>query len=988
MNKRIDNIILDNERIDAPPPRGVDRRDFLKLAGFTFGGALLAGCQPAKVEKAIPFLIKPEEVTPGVATWYATTCGGCTASCGVMAKNRDGRPIKLEGIPDHPISHGGLCPVGQAHLLELYDSQRLMHPMMNNTRSNWTEIDEAVRTTLDAVKQQNGAVRLLTGTITSPTTKAAIQRFISQFKNAKHIQYDALSCSAILDAHEKTHGVRLLPHYKFEQAEVILSFDADFLGTWISPVEYTAAYRKGRVLDGTPQKFSYHVQFESRISLTGNNADKRMSLSPMEIRSFIRQLASELSTLAGVTFSSQSPAAEFIKSLAIRLWDTRGKCLVVCGLNDVQSQILVNYINNLLGNYGNTVDINTPSNQKQGNDAQVQELIDELKSGSVSALILYDTNPVYSLPNGFEFAELMKKIPLTVTVTNRVDETASASKFVLPQQHALETWNDTEPVAGTYSLTQPVIKAFGESRPFLETLFAWMGEKKSAYVAIQEHWQKNVFPLQREEKNFQAFWDKAVYNSFIKVDLPARKNLVFNSNNVGRTFSSTERDEISSYNLVLYPTIALLDGRHAHNPWLQELPDPVTKIVWDNYVSISQATAEKLGVNQGDILGIEAEGKSLELPVHIQQGHSDNVVAIALGYGRKGTDRFTKIGPQWLQARPTVPEGELVGKNASTFLKFEYGSYQYDVNNVALKKTGKQCLLACTQEHHSLRVPEHLDPTHGEKRPIIQETTFAAYVKDRSSGSFEKHPLDSMWPEDHKYKGHHWGMVVDLTACTGCSACVVSCQAENNIPLVGKDEVFRNREMTWIRIDRYYDEKNENSVAHQPMMCQHCGNAPCETVCPVLATVHSEEGLNQQVYNRCVGTRYCSNNCPYKVRRFNWFEYEHGDDMHKLVLNPDITVRERGVMEKCSLCVQRIQEAKIEAKKNGVKIQDGDIQPACAQSCPAKAIVFGDMNDPNSELVKRMKSPRYYKVLEELGVRPSVGYLTLVRNREEKEDNV
>lgn len=982
MNKKFDNIILDSETPETPPQRGVGRRDFLKIAGFTFGGALLAGCQPAKVEKAIPFLIKPEEVTPGISTWYATTCGGCTAGCGVMAKNRDGRPIKLEGIPNHPISNGGLCPVGQAHLLELYDSQRLMHPMVDGVPTNWETVDTAIKKKLDEIQRANGIVRVLTGTITSPTTKAAIQKFLSTFKNAKHIQYDALSCSAILEAHEKTHGVRLLPRYRFDQADVIVSFDADFLGTWISPVEFTAAYRKGRTLDGTSPKFSYHVQFESRISLTGNNADKRMSLTPAEIRSTIQQLASELSTFAGASFSFQSPSTEFIKTLAKRLWDARGKSLVVCGLNDVQSQIMVNYINHLLGSYGSTVDINNPSNQKQGNDAQVQELFDELKAGVVSALILYDTNPVYSLPNGSEFAELMKKIPLTVTITNRVDETAGASQCVLPQPHALETWNDSEPIAGTFTMTQPVIKAFGQSRPFVESLFTWMGEKKSAYTAIQEYWQKNVFPLQREEKNFQAFWDKAVYNGFVKIDVPAKKNLVFNDK-VGRDVISSSRTESSTYNLVLYPTIAILDGRHAHNPWLQELPDPVTKIVWDNYVSISQATAVKLGVSQGDVLLIEVNGKSLELPTHIQQGQSDNVVAIALGYGRKGTDRFTKIGPRWLQAKPTVTEGELVGKNAAGFSKFENGSFQFDVTNVVLKNTGKSYQLACTQEHHSLRVPEHLDPTHGERRPIIQETTFASYKKNPSAGSFEKLPLATMWPQDHQYKGHHWGMVVDLTACTGCSACVVSCQAENNIPLVGKDEVFRNREMTWIRIDRYYDEKNENSVAHQPMMCQHCGNAPCETVCPVLATVHSEEGLNQQIYNRCVGTRYCSNNCPYKVRRFNWFDYEHGDDMHKLVLNPDITVRERGVMEKCSLCVQRIQEAKIEAKKNGVKVKDGDIQPACAQSCPAQAIVFGDMNDPNSELVQRMKSPRYYRVLEEVGVNPSVGYMTLVRNRDE-----
>jgi len=393
-------------------------------------------------------------------------------------------------------------------------------------------------------------------------------------------------------------------------------------------------------------------------------------------------------------------------------------------------------------------------------------------------------------------------------------------------------------------------------------------------------------------------------------------------------------------------------------------------------------------VIDGDIVRIEAQGTSLVLPAHVQPGQHDAVIAVALGYGRKGTDRFTNIGPQWFETKPTVPPGGLVGKNAASFIKLEAGSLVYDIQQVSISKTGRNYTLACTQEHQSLHVPAHLDPTHGERRPIVQEATFAAFVKNPNAGSFEKHELPTMWPEDHKYTGHHWGMSVDLSACTGCSACVISCQAENNIPLVGKDEVFRNREMVWMRIDRYYDElpNGDVTVQHQPMMCQHCGNAPCETVCPVLATVHSEEGLNQQVYNRCVGTRYCSNNCPYKVRHFNWFEYEHGDAMQRLVLNPDITVRERGVMEKCSMCVQRIQEGKIEAKKSGAQVKDGDIQPACAQSCPAKAIVFGDMNDPNSELVKRVKNPRHYHVLEEIGVRPSVGYMTLVRNREEGEE--
>ncbi|MBI5217038.1 MAG: 4Fe-4S dicluster domain-containing protein [Ignavibacteriae bacterium] len=991
MQEQYDNILLDRSADEAPPLRGVNRRDFLKIAGFSFGGALVAGCKPGKVEKAIPFVVKPEEVTPGVSTWYATTCGGCSAGCGVMAKNRDGRPIKMEGITSHPVSNGGLCAVGQAHLLSLYDSQRTQHPMKNGQQATWEEVDRVIIEKLQSVKEKAGAIRFLTGTITSPTTKSLIKKILEQYPTAKHVQYDALSCSAILDAHEKTHGARLLPHFKFDQAEAIVSFDADFLGTWISPVEFTAAYQAGRMLNEKQPRCSYHVQFESRVSLTGSNADKRVRLSPNGIRKAIQQVASLLAEKAGITSIPSTSIGEtdsFIKQLAEKLWNARGKSLVVAGVNDVQSQMHINTINHLLGNYGTTVDIEHPSNQKQGNDSELQTLLDEMKSGQVAALFIQGVNPVYDLPVGSQFGEWMKKLELSVSFANQSDETESSSQFVCPEPHALESWIDGEPVAGTFTMTQPVIKPFGDTRTFAESISAWLGEKKSSLELIKVEWEKSVYGLQSSVSGFQLFWDKTVYDGFVKIEVPAQKSLVFNENNVGRDAVPTSRVSDSNYNLVLYPKAAMLDGRHAHNPWLQELPDPVTKIVWDNYATVSPAMANNLGIAEADVVRIDVEGKSVELPAHIQPGQHDSVIAIALGYGRKGTERFTKIGPQWFEAKPTVEAGELVGKNVAPFIKLENGSLSYDTQAVNISKTGKKHTLACTQEHHSLHVPKHLDPGHGERRPIIQETTFAAFVKNPKAGSFKEHELTTMWTsEDHKYTGHHWGMAIDLSKCTGCSACVVSCQAENNIPLVGKDEVFRNREMTWIRIDRYYDESPGGDIAvqHQPMMCQHCGNAPCETVCPVLATVHSDEGLNQQVYNRCVGTRYCSNNCPYKVRRFNWFDYEHGDSMQKLVLNPDIGVRERGIMEKCSLCVQRIQEAKIQAKKERRAVRDGEILPACAQSCPAKAIVFGDMNDPKSELVKQMNNPRHYGVLEEIGVRPSVGYMTLVHNREEGE---
>jgi len=974
---------------------GIDRRSFLKLAGFSFAGAVVAGCQQGNVEKAIPFLIQPEEITPGLAYWYATTCAGCNAGCGVMAKSMDGRPIKLEGNPYHPLSRGGLCAVGQASLLGLYDSHRQKNPVINGTEGTWDQLDAEIMKELERIKSTGGTVRFLTGTIDSPTVRAAIARFLNGFKNAKHIEYDAISCSAILDAHKVTHGRRVFPRYHFDMAEVIVSFDADFLGTWISPVEFTKRYRAGRTLEGSSPRCSFHAHFESRVSLTGSNADERICLLPAEMHECLKMLAERIAIRGGrelgVHAALSSDFEKRIDNLAERLWTARGKGLVVCGVNNLQCQLLVNAINDMLDNYGQTVDITRPSYQYAGNDAELQMVLNEIYSANVAAVFIAWANPVYDLPNGNTLGDALKNVPLVVSFADRMDETAECARFVCPQPHPLEAWGDHETVAGVFAVAQPTIPPLMNTRHLIESLSIWMGSKESALDLIQREWERSVFKQQSREALFAKFWSKTLEAGFAEVSPLGHSsdpcNYVMLANALRSSSMPASFD--GEYSLLLFPSIAMLDGRHAHNPWLQELPDPVTKVVWDNVALLSRVTAEKFGVNQGDVIRLEVQGTAVELPVFIQPGQHDAVIAAALGYGRKGTDRFTNIGPTWLQSQPTVMPGEFVGKNTAPFVRIVDGNLSYAVGKVSVSATGRTHAVAVTQEYNSLHEPNLLGKPAGERRPIVQEATLASYAVDRSAGSSHKEQLDSMWSDDHKYTGHRWGMAIDLNACTGCSACVLSCQAENNIPVVGKDEVHRNRELSWIRIDRYYDEADgQFSVSHQPMMCQHCGNAPCETVCPVLATVHSEEGLNQQVYNRCVGTRYCANNCPYKIRRFNWFEYRHGDEMQKMVLNPDVTVRDRGVMEKCSFCIQRIQLAKIEAKRDGRQLEDGDIQPACAQSCPAQAIVFGDMNDPKSEVSQRMTDPRYYRVLEELGVRPSIGYMTLVRNRADEKVEV
>jgi molybdopterin-containing oxidoreductase family iron-sulfur binding subunit len=440
---------------------------------------------------------------------------------------------------------------------------------------------------------------------------------------------------------------------------------------------------------------------------------------------------------------------------------------------------------------------------------------------------------------------------------------------------------------------------------------------------------------------------------------------------------------------VLYPKAAILDGRHAENPWLQELPDPVTKAVWDNYACLSPATAGRLSLDDGDVVRIRAgaDGPALELPVLVQPGQHDRVVAVAIGYGRAGTERFAAIGPDWLEARPTVAAGARVGVRAAPLMELSGGRLVSDRTGVTLAPAGRKADLARSQHWHTLVPPEQVAGKNAPPRDMVRETTLAAWRRDPSAGSHGTHGPAAgggMWAADFPYEGHHWDMAIDLSACTGCASCVIACQAENNIPVVGKDEIRRSREMQWLRVDRYFSGEGEGTaISHQPLPCQHCDHAPCESVCPVLATVHSEEGLNQQVYNRCVGTRYCANNCPYKVRRFNWFTYSRENPIENLVLNPDVTVRTRGVMEKCTFCVQRIQEARAEARREGRPIRDGDVTPACAQSCPAGAIVFGDGNDAGSRVSQAMKSPRAYRLLEELNTRPSVAYLTVVRDRQE-----
>ncbi len=957
----------------------VSRRSFLKAAGFSVAGAVLASCNRAPVEKAIPLAHAPKDLVAGTSYWYASTCAGCQAGCGILAKTRDGRPIKIEGNPQHPLSKGGICAVGQAMVLSLYDSRRVQKPLRRGKSTSWRELDSEVPSRLDELGDD---VYVLTGTITSPSTRAMINRFLNRFPHSAHVEYDAVSYSAILDAHEQTHGLRLLPRYRFDRADVIVSFNADFLGAWISPVEFTKDYTTGRNLAGNPPRISYHLQLEGRMSLTGSNADRRVKVTPAQSTEILTEVARNIAMAKGVdvpALRSKSPVAvdaEVVEDITGRLLQAEGKSLLVCGRNDVALQRLVNFINHALGNYGKTLDVAYPSYQWRGSDRALFGLLEKMKAGRVKALFVAGANPAYNLPNATEFIEAQQGVPIVVTFADHRDETATWSEFVCPVNHPLESWNDAEICEGVFGMTQPTVPLLGDTRTVRECLSAWMGEKKPDREIVEEYVRKIVFPRQLGSLSFQEFWDKTVHDGFVGVQ--PRKAQV-SSFRFGAV-TAPDEDFLTGekgYALELYQKIGILDGRHASNPWLHELPDPVTKVTWDNYVSVSPALARKMGLEEGSVVEVSDGAYSVELPAQVQPGQHDKVVAIALGYGCKGTDRFSRLGPDWIEHVASEEKLLPIGKNAFPFARRK-GDATVLVGSVRLTKTGRVSPLALTQTHNTVTVPENLG---GEARHMVREATLNEYIKNPRSGNTYEHPVLQLWDNDYVYEGHHWAMAIDLSRCTGCSACVIGCQAENNVAVVGKDEVRRRREMHWIRIDRYYSgEESDVTVIHQPVMCQHCDHAPCERVCPVLATVHSEEGINQQIYNRCVGTRYCANNCPYKVRRFNWFDYWEQGRKENLVLNPDIATRTRGVMEKCSLCVQRIQEAKAEARRQGRPLADGDIKLACEQSCPADAIVFGDMNDSKSRIAKLIAHPRHYRMLEEMNFLPTVGYLTKIRN--------
>jgi len=983
--------VLSGDGLSAKTPR----RDFLKALGFGVGAVTLAACQRVPVHKSIPYLIKPEEVTPGVANYYSSSYEGQA----ILVKTREGRPIKVEGNPNDLFSKGGLSAQAQASVLDLYDVNRLKDPKLKGSEAGWSEIDAFVIKELAAIKAAGKNIRLVTSSINSPSTLAVIAEFIKQYPTAKHVTYDAVSYTGIIQANQNSFGKAVIPHYNFDKADVIVSFGADFLGTWISGEEFTRQYvskRNNKSLES--KKMSRHIQFESGMSLTGTNADNRLAIKPSEEGIAIINLYNAISgtTLPGSKKLSSKAAENAITIAAKELVAAKGKALVVAGSNDVATQVLVNAINSLLGSYGTTIDLDNPSKQYAGNDAEFVEFVNELSRGDVAGVLFLNVNPAYDYFKAKEFTDALAKARLKVSFADHDDETALLSNVIAPNHHYLESWGDANAVEGYYTVIQPTINPVYNTRQAEHSLLVWAENPvKDYYTFVRNTWNESL--LAKGGLSGQKGWETLLQTGMIKATPNTAGTYTFNRdlNAVAQTIlthSASIAAGDGKFELQVYQSPAIGDGKRANNPWLQELPDPVSKVTWDNFVAVSVADIKKLKLSEGDVVKVTANGYTVSLPVLAQPGQAQGTISIAVGYGR------TNAGPV----------GDNVGKNAFPFYSFRNGTFQTTATVTAFEVTSIKAPLAQTQTHHSY-----------EGRSVIREAKFTEYKKNPAvhSGNEKGHKNydeESLWDvPSHDRPVYDWVMAIDLNACTGCGACVVACNAENNIPVVGKDEVRRRREMHWIRIDRYYsyEEKGESiteeyeidklkddafdnvTVVHQPMLCQHCDHAPCETVCPVLATVHSSEGLNQMAYNRCVGTRYCANNCPYKVRRFNWFNYWNdsrfdnylNNEHTQLVLNPDVVTRFRGVMEKCSMCVQRIQAGKLKAKIEKRPLKDGEIKMACQQTCSANAIVFGNRNDPNSEVSKALKSERTYYVLEELNVQPGIGYQVKVRNAVELE---
>lgn len=932
----------------------VSRRNFLKLmaASLALGG--LASCSPTPSEKIVPYVRAPEEIVPGKPLYFATGMPFCNgAAMSLLAESHMGRPTKLEGNPDHAASLGKSDTFAQASVLSLYDPDRAQIITQAGLLTSWNAFVESLGRELDAQRANNGAgIRILTETITSPSLINLLESVLSEFPEARWVQYEPINRDNAREGAIMALGEDVNTVYRFDQAEVVVSLDSNFTQFGAGNVRYAHDFADKRRVSEEDKSMNRMYMAETIPSATSTLADHRLPLSTAEIEAFALALAAELG------LEVDAPAAEslanvpddWIPAIARDLQANSGQSIVIVGESQPPLvHALAHAMNDVLGNVDQTVIYTDPLAGNSTNQTEdLRVLSDDMENGRVEVLLIIEANPVYNAPADTRFAEYIRQVPYRAKMGMYLDETGALCEWNIPMSHYLESWFDARAYDGTITLTQPLINPLYDSRTPHQMVAAMIGQSVSSdYDLVREYWMNEL-----STSDFESLWEKSLHDGFVADTALPTKSV---SASISEMAAATPT-EGSGLELNFRPDPTVWDGRFANNGWLQELPKPLSKLTWENVASISPATAEELDLMNGDVVEVRYRGRSVEAPVWVFPGQAKNTVVISLGYGRTLAGR---VG---------------TGMGFSAYSLQNSDAHWFE-SGVELSRVSQGYQLASTQMHYNMegRYPVR----SGTIQLFEQDPEFADHIVDH--GPFDDN--DSLMP-GWEYDSYAWGMVVDLNTCNGCNACVVACQAENNIPIVGKEEVIVGREMHWLRIDSYFEGDLDNPESYQqPMMCQHCEQAPCELVCPVAATVHDAEGLNVMVYNRCVGTRYCSNNCPYKVRRFNFFDYgDQTSESLKAQRNPDVTVRIRGIMEKCTFCIQRISEARIQAKIENRRIQDGDISAVCQSACAAKAIYFGDINDPNSEVSKKKAEPHNYGILTEFGTRPRTSYLAKLRN--------
>jgi MoCo/4Fe-4S cofactor protein with predicted Tat translocation signal len=953
---------------------GIDRRDVLKLMAASAAMAGLSACTKLPTEKIVPYVKPPEEILAGRPLFYATSLFQAGVATGVLVESHTGRPTKIEGNSEHPASLGPTDIFNQAAILQFWDPDRSQSVYLDGRVSTWSDFAAKMGNYRTRLLPKGSGLRILTETITSPTLGAQMKTLLAQYPEAKWHQYEPCGADSVREGARLAFGRPVNTVYHFDKADVIVSLDADFLTCGAGHVRYAHDFGSRRDLaDGASSNLNRLYIAESMPTATGAVSDHRLPVRSTDIDDLARQLAAA----AGVAVPPSANAsakipAEWVSAVGRDLAAHRGASIVIAGEQQPPLvHALAHAINAALGNVGKTVTYTesieaNPVNQLES----LRDLVNDLNAGKVDFLVILGANPVYDAPADFNFSEAVKKATLTVHSGLYLDETAELCHWHCPAAHSLESWSDGRAFDGTVGIVQPLIAPLYDTHSAHEIIALFTGDSdKTTHDMVRGYWQSE---RPEKDKAFEALWETSLHDGLIaNTALPAI-SVAPHADFVSLARTSAASGEANSLEVVFRPDPSIGDGEWANSGWLQELPKPVTRLTWDNAAMISPLTAQQLGLNTGDYVTISVNGGSIHAGVYIVPGHAENSITLHLGYGRS---RAGQVG--------SGPGFNVYLVRTSSAMGFATGAQ--------IAKTGKTYSFASTQQQYTIQVnkgEEESKAAMGEpgdaERNLVRIATFEEFKKDPDFAKLADEEATknlSIYP-GYKYDGYAWGMSIDLNRCVGCNACVIACQSENNIAVVGKDQVERGRAMHWIRIDTYFRGELDNpEMYYEPLPCQQCENAPCEYVCPVGATSHNAEGLNDMTYNRCVGTRYCSNNCPYKVRRFNFYLYsDYKTPSLYGMRNPNVTVRSRGVMEKCTYCVQRINAAKIKSEEENRLIRDGEIITACQSACPTEAIVFGNINDPNSKVAKLKAQSRDYGLLEDLNTRPRTTYLARVRN--------